>query len=106
MELGEPDESGRPRPIEIPNSEFVIDCDAVVLAIGQKPNPIAFEELNLKTTKWGTLEVDQNYMCSVEGIFASGDVVNGGDTVVRALKEGKEAAKHIYDYLINKPRRS
>ena len=106
MELGEPDESGRPRPIEIPNSEFVIDCDAVVLAIGQKPNPVAFEELNLKTTKWGTLEVDQNYMCSVEGIFASGDVVNGGDTVVRALKEGKEAAKHIYDYLINKPRRS
>ena len=106
MELGEPDESGRPRPVEIPDSEVIIDCDAVVLAIGQKPNPIAFEELNLETTKWGTLKVDEHYMCSYDGIFASGDVINGGDTVVRALKEGKEAAKHIYDYLINKSRRS
>lgn len=105
MELGELDESGRPRPVEIPDSEIIIECDAVVLAIGQKPNPIAFENMGLKTTRWGTLEVDENYMCSVEGVFASGDVVNGGDTVVRALKEGKEAGAKIYDYLMNKCRR-
>ena len=105
MELGDIDESGRPKPIEVPNSEFFIECDAVVLAIGQRPNPIAFESIGLKTSKWGTLEVDENFMCSVEGIFASGDAVNGGDTVVRALKEGKEAGNKIYDYLMNKSRR-
>ncbi len=104
MELGEPDSSGRPRPVEIPNSEFFIEADSVVLAIGQKPNHIAFEDIGLKTTKWGTLEVGENYMCSIEGIFASGDVINGGDTVVRALREGREAGKNIYQYLSNKRR--
>ncbi len=103
MELGEPDESGRPRPVPVPNSEHVIECDSVIFAIGQKANPVAYEGLEgLKLTKWGTVEVDENFMTSIEGLFAGGDVVNGGDTVVRALSHGRRAAKSIHEYLLRR----
>lgn len=102
MELGEPDSSGRPSPREIPNSDFIIECDKVIFAIGQKPNPIAFDGLDIKLTKWGTVEVDENYMSSIKGVFAAGDIVNGGDTVVRALSEGRKAAISIKNYLLSK----
>ncbi len=101
MELGEPDESGRPKPVAIPNSEHIIECDSVILAIGQKANPVAYQDLpGLELTKWGTVKVDENFMTSVKGLFAGGDVVNGGDTVVRALSHGRKVAKSIHEYLM------
>ncbi len=103
MKLGEPDESGRPKPIPVPGSEHIIECDSVIFAIGQKANPVAYEGLEgLKLTEWGTVEVDGNFMTSVEGLFAGGDVVNGGDTVVRALSHGRRAAKSIHEYLLRR----
>ncbi|WP_461832589.1 NADPH-dependent glutamate synthase [Aquifex sp.] len=102
MELGEPDESGRPKPVPVPNSEHVIECDSVIFAIGQRPNPVAYEGSGLKTTKWGTIEVNERYETNLEGVFAGGDVINGGDRVVVALAHGKEAAKYIHEYLMNK----
>jgi len=101
MELGEPDESGRPRPVPVEGSEHIIECDSVIFAIGQKANPVAYEDLpELELTKWKTIRVDENFRTSVRGLFAGGDVVNGGDTVVRALAEGRKAAKSIHHFLI------
>ena len=101
MELGEPDESGRPRPVPVEGSEHIIECDSVIFAIGQKANPVAYEDLpELELTKWKTIRVDENFRTSVRGLFAGGDVVNGGDTVVRALAEGRKAAKSIHKFLI------
>ncbi|SHK42658.1 NADPH-dependent glutamate synthase [Thermocrinis minervae] len=100
MTLGEPDSSGRPRPVPIEGSEFVIECDSVIFAIGQRANPIAYEGIEgLRLTKWGTVEVDENFYTGVKGLFAGGDVVNGGDTVVRAISHGRKAAKAIHEYL-------
>ena len=100
MELGEPDESGRPKPIPVPNSEHIIECDSVIFAIGQKANPIAYEGIEgLELTRWGTIKVDEKFRTSIKGLFAGGDVVNGGDTVVRAIAHGKKAAKSIHEYL-------
>lgn len=101
MALGEPDESGRPKPIPIEGSEHTIECDSVIFAIGQKANPIAYQELSdLELTKWGTIKVDEEFRTSIRGLFAGGDSVNGGDTVVRALAEGRKAAKSIHKFLI------
>ncbi|RMH80199.1 MAG: NADPH-dependent glutamate synthase [Acidobacteria bacterium] len=101
MELGEPDESGRPKPIPVKGSEHVIECDSVIFAIGQKANPIAYEDLpELELTRWGTVMVDESFQTSVMGLFAGGDAVNGGDTVVRALSEGRRAASFIHKYLM------
>ncbi len=101
MELGEPDESGRPRPVPVPGSEHVIECDSVIFAIGQQANPIAYQGL-LEITKWGTVKVNDRYETSMEGVFAGGDAINGGDTVVRSLAHGREAAKFIDEYLKTK----
>ncbi|WP_448587935.1 NADPH-dependent glutamate synthase [Thermocrinis sp.] len=101
MALGEPDESGRPKPVPVPNSEHVIECDSVIFAIGQKANPIAYEGIEgLELTRWGTVKVDDSFRTSVKGLFAGGDVVNGGDTVVRAISHGRRAAEHIHKYLM------
>ena len=101
MTLGEPDESGRPKPVPVEGSEHIIECDSVIFAIGQKANPIAYEDMpGLELTKWGTIKVDENFRTSIKGLFAGGDAVNGGDTVVRALSEGRRSAQAIHKYLI------
>ncbi len=98
--LGEPDSSGRRRPEPIPGTEFGLEVDAVVFAIGQKPNKILYQEVpELKTTRWGTLVVDENYRTTMPGVFAGGDAVRGEATVVLAMGDGKRAAKAIDEYI-------
>lgn len=105
MELGEPDASGRRGVVEIPNSEFVIDCDAIVVSIGNRPNPlIPMTCKNLKTTKKGTLEINPNTLeTSMKGVFAGGDVVSGAATVISAMGQAKKAALNINKYLRGEP---
>ncbi len=104
MELGEPDESGRRRPVPIPNSDFVIDVDTVVVAIGNSPNPIIPHTTpGLETSKWGTIIIDEETgMTSREGVFAGGDIVTGAATVISAMGAGKRAARGIHEYLSKK----
>jgi len=104
MELGEKDASGRQSPVEIKGSEFEIECDAVVVSIGNKPNPlIAMTCKNLKTTKKGTIEVDENTLqTSMEGVYAGGDVVSGAATVISAMGQAKKACASINNYLASK----
>ncbi len=98
--LGEPDSSGRRRPEPIPGTEFGLEVDAVVFAIGQKPNKILYQEVpDLKVTRWGTLVVDENYRTTMPGVFAGGDAVRGESTVVLAMGDGKRAAKAIDEYI-------
>jgi heterodisulfide reductase subunit A-like polyferredoxin len=100
MELGEPDASGRRRPIEVPGSEFVVDCDMIVPAIGQKANLKGLEGTGITTTKWGTLEVNEiTYETSRQGVFAAGDVHTGPWIAIGAVAGGKEAAESIDRYL-------
>ncbi len=97
MELGEPDSSGRRRPVEIPNSEYVIPVDEVIMSIGTRPNPLLTREYaDLQTTKRGTLIVNEDSQeTSVQNIFAGGDAVTGAATVILAMGAGKNAAKTI-----------
>ena len=99
MELGEPDESGRKRPKKVEGSNFTIETDMAVLALGLNPNPVlpSLTE-GLKTDDHGYLIIDDNYMTSIPGIFAGGDIV-GGDTVIQAMGMGKQAAKRMNEYL-------
>jgi len=100
MRLGEPDEKGRRRPIPIEGSNFTIDVDTVVVAIGQSPNPVIQQTTpGLETTKWGTIIVDENCATSREGIYAGGDIARGGATVIQAVADGKRASVSIDDYL-------
>ena len=100
MELGEPDDSGRRRPQPVPDSEFVIDCEIVVMAIGTRSNPLlTASESDLAINEWGYLVVDEDGMTSVPGIFAGGDIVRGAATVILAMGDGKRAAKAIERYL-------
>lgn len=103
-ELGEPDESGRRRPIPIKRSEFTIDVDTVVVAIGRTPNPIIQRTtLGLKTYKWGTIVVDdETGKTSLEGVYAGGDIVTGEATVISAMGAGKKAARNIHKYLMKR----
>jgi len=99
MELGEPDASGRRRPIAIEGSNFEIDVDTVVIAVGVSPNPIIQQSMpELEITKWNTIKVDEHMMTSVEGIFAGGDIVRGGATVILAMGDGRKAAKGMHLY--------
>ena len=103
MKLGEPDESGRRRPIPIPDSEFTIKIDTALVAIGQSPNPLvpqSFEEL--ETEKWGNLKVDEDGQTTVSGVFAGGDIATGAATVILAMGAGKKAARAIDKYLKSK----
>ena len=104
MELGEKDDSGRRRPIPIEGSERVIDIDTVIVAIGQKPNPILLEDSpEIETTDWGTIVTDdETGETTRDGVFAGGDVVTGAATVIEAMGAGKKAARAIDDYLEEK----
>jgi glutamate synthase (NADPH/NADH) small chain len=103
MKLGEPDDSGRRRPIPITDSEFTIKIDTALVAIGQSPNPLvprSFKEL--ETEKWGNLKVDEDGQTTVPGIFAGGDIATGAATVILAMGAGKKAARAIDKYLKSK----
>lgn len=104
MELGEEDESGRKRPIPIEGSEFVLDVDTVIIAIGQGPNPILLNDTkDLETNKWGTIVAEEETgQTSKEGVFAGGDIVTGAATVIKAMGAGKKAARAIDKYLQSK----
>ncbi len=104
MELGEPDASGRRRPIPIEGSEFDIDVDTVVVAVGVSPNPIVPSSLkDLKMSDWGTIIVDKETMqSSIPDIFAGGDIVRGGATVILAMGDGRKAAVGIHNYIQEK----
>jgi len=104
MELGPPDESGRRRPCPVKGSEFVMDVDTVIVAIGRTPNPIIQRTTEgLETTKWGTIVVkDESGKTSLEGVYAGGDIVTGEATVISAMGAGKKAARAIHEYLMKK----
>jgi len=104
MKLGEPDESGRRRPVPIEGSEFIMELDTVIVAIGNKPNPLIPQTMpELETTRWGTIVVDENTMAtSVAGVYAAGDIVSGAATVILAMGQGRIAAKAINEYLEDK----
>jgi len=100
MRLGEPDESGRPRPVPIPGSEFVIEADLVVPAIGEEPTPpMKSEVLGIKLDKRGRIVVDHEYRTGNEKVFAAGDVVTGPSMVGRATGSGLRAARAIDRFL-------
>ena len=103
MELGEPDESGRRRPIPIENSEYIIDVDTIIIGIGTRANPILTKSISeLKLNKWGYIETDENFQTNIEEIFAGGDIVTGSATVISAMGAGKRAAHGIDKYLQEK----
>lgn len=100
FELGEPDESGRRKPVPVKGSEFLLDVDTVVVAIGQSPNPLLLKLMpGLKTTKWGTIVADEEGRTAVERVWAGGDIVHGDATVILAMGAGKTAAQSIHKYL-------
>ena len=100
MELGEPDASGRRRPVEIPGSEFILDVDTVVMSLGTSPNPLIRSTTpGLDTNRKGCLIVDENEMTTREGVFAGGDAVTGAATVILAMGAGKKAAAAIDEFL-------
>ncbi len=104
MELGEPDASGRRRPVPVPGSEFLTEVDLVVVAIGQSPNPLIPQTTEgLKVGKWGNIEVDWKTMeTSIPGVFSGGDIVRGGATVILAMGDGRLAAENMDRYLMTR----
>ncbi len=101
MELGEPDASGRRRPVEIPGSEFELELDTVIMSLGTSPNPlIASTTDGLEVNKWKCIVADEeNGATTKEGVYAGGDAVTGAATVILAMGAGKAAAKGIHEYL-------
>ena len=104
MELGPPDASGRRRPIPIKGSEFTMETDTVIIAIGQTPNPIIQRTTEglVADPRRGTITVDENGKTSIEGVYAGGDVATGAATVISAMGMGKTASKAMHEYLMNK----
>lgn len=103
MELGEPDESGRRRPVEIKGSNFALDVDAVIIAIGTSPNPLLKSTTEgLETNRRGCIVADENAATSREGVFAGGDAVTGAATVILAMGAGKTAAESIDKFIRSK----
>ena len=104
MELGEPDESGRRRPVEVKGSEFVIDVDTVIMSLGTSPNPlISSTTIGLDTDRRKCIVAEEETgKTSKEAVYAGGDAVTGAATVILAMGAGKAAAKGIDDYLSNK----
>ena len=103
MELGEPDASGRRRPVEVPGSEFVMDVDCVIMALGTSPNPLIKSTTpGLETQRRGEIVADENGKTSVAGVYAGGDAVTGAATVILAMGAGKTAAKAIDEYIRSK----
>ncbi|MFQ5774068.1 MAG: NADPH-dependent glutamate synthase [Kiloniellaceae bacterium] len=99
MELGEPDESGRRRPVPIEGSEYEFDADIVVYAIGTNANPIIGQTTNLKLNERGYIETDETLATSMAGVFAGGDIVTGAATVILAMGAGRKAARSMKAYL-------
>ncbi|MFA4989293.1 MAG: NADPH-dependent glutamate synthase [Candidatus Omnitrophota bacterium] len=100
MQLGEPDSSGRKRPVPLENSNFILETDTLIIAIGQNPNPLLPRMTkSLQINKNGTIVVDENLMTSIPGVFAGGDITSGADTVISAMGAGKKAALVIEQYL-------
>lgn len=104
MELGEPDESGRRRPVEVPGSEFIIDVDTVIMSLGTSPNPlISSTTEGLEVNKWKCIVADEEFgKTTKEGVYAGGDAVTGAATVILAMGAGRAGAKGIDEYLKNK----
>ncbi len=101
MELGAADDSGRRRPVAIAGSEYLIDVDTVVVGVGTDPNPLIPRSIpGLEVSKWGTIVVDEETMgTSLAGVYAGGDIVRGGATVILAMGDGKKAAEAMRDFL-------
>jgi glutamate synthase (NADPH/NADH) small chain len=101
MELGQPDASGRRRPVPVPGSEYTMECDMVIAAIGTSPNPLLKSSYDkLQTMARGTLLVDENTLqTSVPGVYAGGDAVTGAATVILAMGAGKKAAVHMFKHM-------
>lgn len=101
MELGPADKSGRRRPMAIPGSESLIDVDTVIIGVGTDPNPLVPQTIpGIEVSKWGTLVVDEEILqTSVPDIFAGGDIVRGGATVILAMGDGKRAAEAMHDHI-------
>ena len=104
MALGEPDESGRRRPIEVKDSEFILDVDCVIMSIGTSPNPLIKSTTDgLNVNRWGGIIADENTgLTSRENVYAGGDAVTGAATVILAMGAGKDAASAIDESLKNK----
>ena len=100
MELGEPDEKGRRRPVPVENSEFTLDVDTVIMSIGTSPNPLIKSTTDgLEVNRWGGIIVNEDGLTSRNGVYAGGDAVTGAATVISAMGAGKTAAKAIDEYL-------
>jgi glutamate synthase (NADPH/NADH) small chain len=101
MQLGEPDESGRRRPVEMPGSEFILPLAVAIIAVGTSANPLVQSSTpDLKTRQRGYIEADaETLRTSKPGVFAGGDIVTGGATVILAMGAGRKAARAIDDYL-------
>jgi glutamate synthase (NADPH/NADH) small chain len=103
MKAGEPDASGRARPVPVPGSEFTIPCDEVVVSIGTKANPLLTSTCpELKLNKWGNIIADDTHATSVPGIFAGGDITRGAATVILAMGDGKTIARSVNGYIAGK----
>lgn len=104
MELGEPDASGRRRPVPVEGSEYILDAEVVIVAVGVSPNPLIPNSIEgLEVSKWGTIEVVKDKMqSSIPEMFAGGDIVRGGATVILAMGDGRKAAKNMDIYLADK----
>ena len=103
MELGEPDEKGRRRPVAIPGSEYVLDVDTVIISIGTSPNPLIKDTTKcLEVNSHGGIIVNEDGLTSRNAVYAGGDAVTGAATVISAMGAGKVAAKAIDEYLMNK----
>ena len=103
MELGEPDASGRRRPVEVAGSEFDMEVDCVIMALGTSPNPLLKQTTaGLETQRRGEIVADENGRTSLEGVYAGGDAVTGAATVILAMGAGKTAAEAIDAYIQSK----
>jgi len=104
MELGEPDDSGRRRPVPIPDSEFETPIDVAVIAVGTQSNPLIRQTTpDLPMNKWGYIEADENGVTGKKGVFAGGDIVTGAATVIEAMGAGKKAAEKIIEFIEKVP---
>jgi glutamate synthase (NADPH/NADH) small chain len=101
MELGEPDDSGRRRPVVIEGSEFDIQCDLVIVAVGSGANPLLTADTpEIRLNKWGYIDADpETGKTSMKGVWAGGDIVTGAATVILAMGAGRQSADSIHDYL-------
>ena len=104
MELGEPDDSGRRRPVPIADANYIMPIDVAIIAIGNSPNPLIPNTTpDLETGKWGNIVTDaETGKTSMPGVFAGGDVATGAATVILAMGAGKVAARSIHEYVMEK----